>query len=64
MIHKKYISIKMESIDVSVIKFLFNDLNLAEKLIEDIKENYKNGTEFYNIETKLKQLAEDNNNED
>ena len=34
------------------------DLQLAEKLIEDIKKNYINKTEFYNVETKLEEIKQ------
>lgn len=39
-------------------RFRFEDLEMAKKLIEDIKENYKKGTEFYNVETKIKEIKE------
>lgn len=41
----------------------FDNLDIAQRLVEDIKESYKNGVEFYNIETKIQQLIRENINE-
>ena len=35
------------------------DLQEAERLIEDIEKNYKNKNEFYNIETKIKEIKKE-----
>lgn len=39
-------------------RFQFEDLKLAEKLIKDIQENYKNDIEFYNIKTRIEELKQ------
>lgn len=38
------------------------DLPEAERLIEDIEKSYKNKNEFYDIETKIKEIKKENIN--
>ena len=60
-IQEKYMLIENKNkVNNFIGEFEFYDLKIAVRLIQDIKENYEKGTEFYNVETKIKQFIEEN----